>query len=732
VPERRKLFARRLTALICCITLVWVLLVARLAQIQIGGNGEFDLEDYTRTGGSHLVATVRGGIYARWGSPLAEQVPSFDLAVHYSQLPLFLSRPWEHYRVQELTDEFLRATMPAGFSDDYVWAPDGRPVLRDLIERAPAESREALYERLWAARSMASREHGSLEDYVRRRLAGESRRRIASESAAPGVLADWRLSISRVTGVPVPDIAARADSVVGRIERIRRAVKENTGWDHVRVVEEDEYHWIVRGLPEDLAAALRVEPDRFHSIMAGRRELPAVRVVDGTRREYPNGSLAAHIVGNLSLINPEQWRDLSAGGQAWTMDEPLSAIAGRYRMDDQIGVGGIEEACEDVLRGQRGYVVYRLAFGLFSVDKESTETPPIPGADVYLTVREDLQEAANAALRRAAGEPGLDFHSGAVVVVDVHSGAVLAAATWPTYDPGRLSDPDYFQAVLADPLKPMLFRPTQGAYPTGSIYKIVTTIGALEEGVITPQTTFTCEGRQRFGPGGHSRWFHCTGFHRTIPLVTAIERSCNIYFYNTGLRLGGEKLADWGRRFGLGMPTGVDLPHARSGQLPDPKSQFGTINLSIGHGDILCTPLQVAVAVAAVANGGRIYTPHFVDHIRNASGDVVRSYEPTYRTVPVRESTLRVVREGMVKAAETGTARHADLVPHRVAAKTGTAEIQGSELNYAWIAGYAPHDDPEIAFAVVSEKTTGHGGSHAGPIIQYLLDEARPFGEPGA
>jgi penicillin-binding protein 2 len=285
---------------------------------------------------------------------------------------------------------------------------------------------------------------------------------------------------------------------------------------------------------------------------------------------------------------------------------------------------------------------------------------------------------------------------------------------------------------MADPLKPLVFRPTQGAYPTGSIYKIVTTVAALEEHAITPQTTFTCEGRQNFAAGGHSRWFHCTGFHHTIPLVTAIEKSCNIYFYNTGLRVGGEKLAEWGRRFGLGMPTGVDLPHERSGQLPDPRSTYGVINLSIGHGDMLCTPLQVAVAVAAVANGGRVYTPHFVDHVRSAEGEVIRAYKPTYRTIPVSDATLRVLREGMVKAVETGTARNLGLVPYRVAAKTGTAEIQGSDQNYAWIAGFAPHDHPQIAFAVVSERTTGHGGSHAGPIIQYLFEQTRPYDETGA
>ncbi|MHC4591136.1 MAG: penicillin-binding transpeptidase domain-containing protein, partial [Planctomycetota bacterium] len=282
-----------------------------------------------------------------------------------------------------------------------------------------------------------------------------------------------------------------------------------------------------------------------------------------------------------------------------------------------------------------------------------------------------------------------------------------------------------------DPRSPLLFRPLQGALPTGSVYKVITTMAALEEGVITPATTFTCEHVQQFG----RREFHCHSRwgHGAVSLLPAIEASCNIYFYNVGARAGGEALARWGREFGLGVPTEVDVPYERAGALPEPKHTYGVVSLSIGQGEILCTPLQVANAMAAVANGGKLYRPHFFDHARDADGDVVRRYEAEFRQIGVSPDILKTVREGMrrVVAEERGTARRStieaavglDLGRFRAAGKTGTAELGKGQPNHAWFAGFAPHDNPRIAFAVVNERVPGgHGGSHAAPIMAMALE----------
>jgi penicillin-binding protein 2 len=629
------LFSRRLNIMLCALLLGGVVLLTRLAQIQIRWHDRFNEEDYKRAGGSHLVDTVRGGIYARWGTPLAVQVPSFDLGVHYEAL-------------------------------------------------------------------------------------GSN---------------DWHDVVSSLCGVAVKDVAAKARETVERIERMEAAVNERRrqrGLAEVDVAERRQYHAVVRDVPADVAAVIRAERDRLPTVKVRRHGVPAIRVLERSRRRYPNGHIAPHVVGRVSLITREMWDRLVGDSVTWALGQPFSQVGSRYKMDDRIGVLGAEQAQEDLLRGKRGYVLNHLEFGLLTYDVVSEKTPPEPGWDVYLTIREDFQAAANEALRRAAEDAqyaGLGFHSGALVIVDARDGAVLAAVTYPSYDLATFGD-DYEQ-LAADPRSPLLFRPLQGALPTGSVYKIMTTIAALEEGAIVPATSFTCPGYQAFG----RRTFHCHAQwgHGSMTLLPAIERSCNVYFYNVGVKAGGEALARWGREFGLGVPSGIDLPYERAGTLPEPKHTYGVVNLSIGQGEILCTPLQVANAMAAMANGGKLYRPHFFDHARDADGEVVRQYEPEFRQIRVSPATLRTVREGMrrVVAEERGTARRStieaavglDLGRFRAAGKTGTAELGKGQPNHAWFAGFAPYDNPRIAFAVVNERVPGgHGGSHAAPIMAMALE----------
>jgi len=602
------LLSRRVYILVGLFGLAFLVLLGRLAQVQILWHDRFDLSRYTRASGNHLVETVRGGIYTRWGTPLARQVPAFDLAVSYDDLP---------------KDE-------------------------------------------------------------------------------------WKEQVSRLCGVPREKLEEKAQRIIRRVERIRRAVEKRTGMERVRVVEQNQAHPVVRDVPPEVAAAVRAAPEAF----------PGIVIHEGARREYPNGALAPHVVGGVNDLNPEQWKKVCREGRQWTGGMPLSQIGARYKMDDRIGSSGMEKEYEDLLRGRRGYVRNYLAFGLLKVEKVSREAPPEPGCDVYLTLREDFQRAANEALQRASGMPQLDFDRGALVIVDVKSGAVLAAATFPSYDLSTYRE--RLDEIAKDKERaPFLFRPVQAALPTGSVYKVITAIAGLEEGAITPATTFTCHRREVF----EGRAFHCTGSHGTLALLEAIERSCNIYFYHTALAAGGPALTRWGRRFGLGMPTGVDFPFETTGRVPEAHATFQVINLAIGQGKLLCTPLQVANMMAAVANGGRLYRPHFFHHASNSEGEIVREQRPQFKRIALHETTLSAVREGMrLVAQKRGTARHADLERFRVAGKTGTAEQEASGLNHAWFAGYAPYENPKIAFAVVSESTTGHGGSHAAPILGMALE----------
>jgi penicillin-binding protein 2 len=707
------LFRRRVKVLLWGIVLAWLVLIGRLAQIQIGWHDRFDLDDYTRAGGNRLLETVRGGIYAYWGTPLAFQGPSFDIAVYYSQLLPWCSEPWGREQVRELLDEYAGAA-GATVSDD-----EG-------------------YRRLWEGRSARVESLGSPQEYVRRRLGGESNRDIKNGGVAARNTDDWRPLVARLTGHSAKDLTAEADDTVRKVEEMEARINElrrAKGKSAIRVSERYEWHVVAEDIPAEVAAVVRTEPERFPAVRLGRREEPAVRVLERTARRYPNGGLAAQVVGRVAPIFAETWDGLLDAGSVWRQDQLEDDATWRdphryeealrlYRMDDNLGELGIEKQAEDRLRGRRGYVRNHLVFKFLRYERQSDTVPPEAGEDVFLTLREDFQGAANDALRWASEQPDLDFTAGALVLLDVRSGAVLAAATWPTYDLSEYRS--RYKAMLEDPLTPLIFRPTQGVMPTGSVFKVITAIAALQEEKITPSTTFDCEHREVFRAGRASHVFRCDSYHHTISLVPAIEQSCNIYFYHTGLAAGPEALWRWAHAFGLGDPTGVDLPgETRRSKVPKPATPFAVINLSIGQGDMRCTPLQVAGMMAAVANGGRLYTPHFIDHYRKADGTRGDAVEPESTQLNLKPGILDVVREGLRLVVESpkGTAYGLGLDAFGVAGKTGTPEIGEGLPNHAWFAGYLPHDNPKIAFAVVSEKTSTHGGSGAAPILEHCLEK---------
>jgi len=522
---------------------------------------------------------------------------------------------------------------------------------------------------------------------------------------------DWQQQLGELCGVPVADIRERSDRIVARVERICRAVKARKPWV-TRVVEQTQYHPVVRDVGLEVAALVRCCPERF----------PDFRVTQRSARVYPNGALAPHVVGQMAVLNslPRLWEDLKARDMTWTNPRPMPEAVGRYLPDDSIGVTGIEKSHEHHLRGRRGLVEKRFIFKTLRIEECSQTTVPVPGLDVYLTLRSDFQRAANEALEWAASEPALDFDRGALVIMDVRDGSILAAATYPSYDLGSYRKE--YGELSRDERCPLIFRPTQAALPIGSVYKLVTATAGLEEGKIERSTVLECRGFKVFG----GRPFRCTARwgHGRIDLTQAIEHSCNVYFFQVAERLSGETLGLWGRYFGLGQKTGVDIPYERAGYIPSPRSLWGTLNLCIGQGELLCTPLQVVRMVAAIANGGELVKPHFFHHAERADGSV-EAFRPESERVPASAETLRIIRTGMRKVVQTGTARNSGLDRFQAAGKTGTAELT-TDTNHAWFAGFAPYDDPRIAFAVVNERTCGHGGSHAAPIVAEALRRVPP------
>ena len=416
--------------------------------------------------------------------------------------------------------------------------------------------------------------------------------------------------------------------------------------------------------------------------------------------------------------------ELAEGERVW--------IRARGHLDDRrVGRAGIERARNQTLRGRHGYrvMIKNLSFeggrALPALDYLRSERPS-PGEDIALEIDLRFQRTVEDRL----DETGLQ---GAAVFIDPRTGAVKALASRPGFDPNAFvsRDADKLGALFTDPRKPLLNRATQGLYPPGSVFKAFVAVAALEEGVIDASSTFECRHVYRIG----NRSLRCLADpgHGAIDVSHALAVSCNIFFYKTAERLGGRALLGWTRRFGFGSVTGIDIPGEAKGILPPPgdpsiRSALTTALIGIGQGPIAATPLQIAQGYAALAANGPVARPRVV---RLAPGE-----QPVAESsVPLSPKTRAALLKGLVAVChdERGTAYRAFNDPFapgersfaglfptiKVAAKTATAEHGGGEP-HAWLAGFAPADAPEIAFAVVLE-CGGHGGDAAAPAVARML-----------
>ena len=441
----------------------------------------------------------------------------------------------------------------------------------------------------------------------------------------------------------------------------------------------------------------------------------AVRAAARGVRTWPNGMLLPHALGFTGPITAEQWPTARQHGLA---------------MDAVIGQSGLEAAYDDLLRGQDGRVLVNTGF-----DGAVRRTVPLreaaPGATLVLTVDSALQkELQNALLSqievlrttKAAGA-GRECRAGAAVVVDVQTGGILAAASVPGFDLNRYRA-DY-AALSADAAAPLLDRVCQGLYAPGSAFKPAVAAAALTAG-IDPAATVNCTGRYGFYSGYQPGCLQY-GHGGPVDLRTALEYSCNIFFYDVGRRLGVDVFSAMARQLGLATPTGVEITEAQ-GRLTwssDENYQAGlTLMAAIGQGNTAVTPLQLAAYAATLANCGQRPALHFADRAVNAAtGETVWQYAPTFTTVSGGEVVFGPIRDGMKRMAQT--TRVLREAPVACAAKTGSPQLAdtlpgGGHYVNSVLIGYAPADDPQIAMAVVLEY--GGGGSNAAPILRAVLD----------
>ena len=470
---------------------------------------------------------------------------------------------------------------------------------------------------------------------------------------------------------------------------------------------------LIRNLPNDLAFHLEEEKDR----------LPGILVRPVPERNYPLGPAVGGVVGYLGLIAPQELTKLKPYG---------------YTFRDRVGKDGLEQQYNGLLRGQdgglhvevnaQGKLVQQIGF-----------LQPKRGRRIKISLDARLQQTAYELLR---GAPG------AVLVMDCRSGEILCLASSPCFDPNAFLDSGRREEILSllrDRDRPMFNRATRAMVPPGSTFKAAVAYEALDKGKITPSTTFECRGKFQLGSAVFNCWLE--EGHSSQTVVQGLQHSCNVFFYNTSRRLGVAGIGEAARLFGLGRPTGIDLPRESRGFVPDPEwmrrtarhnwQEGDTLSFGIGQSALQTTPLQMMMLFSAIATEGNMPEPHLLigleppppkGRARPEADWISPEHAWKGTQLHLNKKALETVKEGLeqVVNSDTGTGRLAQMPNVRVAGKTGTAQTTGG-LPHAWFCGYAPAGSPRLSFVVFLEHG-GKGGLNAGRVAGGLLAHLKEMG----
>ncbi|HEY2148718.1 MAG TPA: penicillin-binding transpeptidase domain-containing protein [Pirellulales bacterium] len=484
----------------------------------------------------------------------------------------------------------------------------------------------------------------------------------------------------------------------------------------ITVAEELQDHVLVEGLSLEAVAEIEGHPEKY----------PGTTIVRGSRRVYPAGSLAAHLVGYARPSHANE----SADGQA-----------------------GVERQYDAVVRGKKGTAIDRFD-RRDRIISSSIEQDPIPGRDLVLTIDSRLQREAESLLDAALARrvtpdaaASIDSSGGAIVVMDVRNGAILAAASAPRFDPAAFADRDAaaIDRALADRAHSLFDRTIQMAIPPGSVFKLVTALALLDSPAFDPAKPFNCQGYLDSPEGRRCMIYRRYGVgHGPVTLVDALAQSCNVYFFHQADSLGAAPILDWARRTGFGERSGIDLAGEAAGRLPElppetsssvgcePRHREAAESLAIGQGMLTVTPIQIVRLMAAIANGGRLVTPHVAGGLGLPSepgnspseSDAAAFDVAPPRAIPALDARkLELLREALrrVVTDPKGTAHSAAGEGLSFAGKTGTAETSPGTADHAWFAGYAPAESPRVAFVVVLEHA-GDAAATAVPTAKRLVD----------
>jgi penicillin-binding protein 2 len=534
-------------------------------------------------------------------------------------------------------------------------------------------------------------------------------------------LEDELYRLSDLLGVPAKELAARV---------------------------EDPRYYVYQPVPVEANVGKRID---FY-ISEHQAKFPGVEIVAEPVRVYPEGSLAAHVLGYLGQISPQQLKE--------------SAFAG-YRPGDEVGVTGVESEYERFLRGTEGVEKYRVNSAGQNLGKFG-EQLPVPGHDVVLTIDTEAQkiaeESLNLGLQYAHGiyDSGtgrdLSANGGAVVVMDPATGAIKALASAPSFDPSlfvrSMSSGEYERRFGAAKSYPLLDRAIQGLYPPGSTYKPFVLLSALRRGIVSTTDYYPCPPSWAVPEDPLHEVFHNWSSVDLGPmtLAQALYDSCDTVFYPIGYEYWRryypptdppvEQIQRDLQAFGFGQPTHVDLPFEQEGRVPDaawkstvhkryPKSfpdgrwfPGDFINMSIGQGDTLVTPLQLASAYSAIQNGGRACAPHVFLRVQEADGQVLHSWHARCHRIPFLQAQIEYVRQALTEVPIQGTAASAFIgFPFsqvQVAGKTGTAQVFGQQ-DYSWFAAMTQAQGKQYVVVALVEQG-GHGSTSAAPIVRRVIE----------
>ena len=574
---------------------------------------------------------------------------------------------------------------------------------------------------LWRVQVLNAEHYGGRDQ-------AQSLRRIRIPSAR-GEIVD-RNGVVLVNNRPSYDIALYLDQLgqvskkqdIARIAEANLAALSQALNMPVTLADRDVRIHYQRRRPLPLPVWRNLRPEMVAAFEERASNLPGADLIVTPVRQYPLGSLAAHVLGYV--------------GKPYTNDDE-SVERFYYYEPDSIGIQGVERACDEFLRGAPGGRTIRVNPAGRKVGDVGQKLAEV-GDRVTLTLDARIQKIVEDALAHAPLAPGKELR-GAAVVLDLRTGEVLAMASMPGFDPNVFNPgaPDDVKTALLtnEVRRPMYNRAIGGAYAPGSTFKPITLLAGLESGAISPHDTVACSGSIQIG--NWSRPFRCWNAHGhgSLDAMAAIKESCEVWFYQEGMKTGVDAITRMAAELGLGQPTGFDIGRESSGFVPSPgwkRTQRGerwwdgdTAQLAVGQSFLLATPLQMACMAAALGNRGTLWRPFLIKRIEANGGQVVRQTNPEVRN-RLHESpqNIEFVRQAMLAAIQSvdGTGHRAAVKGLSVAGKTGTAEFQTREgrIKRAWFVGFAPHDDPQVALSVLIED--GDSGGHtAAPVAGAIL-----------